>query len=176
MGSLAQDTSPLFLVPEGLKFLGKRKSQILLQLQGGHWCILAGRPSSCLVLLQPWLAPLPIGFFLERAILGDQLPAHQSMWAFSFFFYDFSNYYLRGLGFLALDTSPRFLSLPEKGQPFSVMVIQKEKSHFSPYWLRSSARVFILCLHLIWDSDADHCSHFKLSGFVMVEHWHAGSW
>ena len=42
------------------------------------------------------------------AIWGDQPPAHWNIWAFSYFLYDFLNYYLRGLGFLALDTSPRF--------------------------------------------------------------------
>ena len=40
----------------------------LLQLQGGCWCVLAGSPTSWLVLLQPWPASLQIGFFPERAI------------------------------------------------------------------------------------------------------------
>ena len=89
---------------------------ILLQLQGGCWCVFAGSPTSWLVLLQPWSAPLPIGFFLERAVWGDLPPAHRSMWAFSYPFYMISFiYYLRGLGFLALDTSPHFSSLPKKG-------------------------------------------------------------
>ena len=33
--------------------------------------------------------PLPVGFFLGRAIWGNRAPAHQNVWAFSYFLYDF---------------------------------------------------------------------------------------
>ena len=98
---------------------------------GGCWCDLAGSPTSSLLLLQPWPAPLPMGQFFGRAV-GEIGPLPTNPVGFSFSFMSNFNYYLRGLGSLAL-MLPLFYSSAPKG-------VWKEKGCFSAYWLRSSAR------------------------------------
>ena len=58
----------------------------------------------CCSLDQP---PCQQAFFLERAEWGDRYPAHRNMWAFTFSYMIYFNYYLRGFGLLAL-TLPLF--------------------------------------------------------------------
>ena len=74
-------------------------------------------------------------------------------------------YYLRALGFSALDAFPRFFVCPEVGTKFW----EKKKKSIYISLLSLLAKIkcrgVSLCLHLERDNSADHCSHPRLSGF-----------
>ena len=72
--------------------------------------------------------------FFERAVWGDQPPAHLKVWLFLIFFIDLFYSLFEGFGLLALILA-LFLSAQKCRSG------KKKKSCFSAYWLRSSARV-----------------------------------
>ena len=76
---------------------------------GRCWCNRAGSQTSSLVLLQPWLAPLPTGQFFWESHRGDRPPACLKVWAFSF--YDLFILFFEGFG---LFTFPSIFSLPKR--------------------------------------------------------------
>ena len=63
---------PMALSGFGMRVPDRESSGNPVASLGGCWCDLSGSPMSLLFLLQPWPAPLPIGFFLERAVRGDR--------------------------------------------------------------------------------------------------------
>ena len=80
---------------------------------GGYWCVPTGSPN-LLVLSALGLAHLPIGFFFKEPYgeIGPLSGYSPGLFLFSLMIY--LNYYLRGLGFLALILSPAFKVCPKR--------------------------------------------------------------
>ena len=105
--------------------------------------------------------------------MGRSAPCPQKCVGSFFFFYDFLNYYLRGLGFLALDTSLALLSLPKKEQPLFVKVFHQKKK-VSLYVAKIKCKGVILHFQLEQDSlctivPISNCQCLRWSSIGMLD-------